>query len=148
MADQKMTETERQEFLAGLHVGVLGIERADGPPLLLPVWYSYEPGGDVEVLTSASSLKGRLAVAAGRASLCAQQEELPYKYVSVEGAVTIDELGVGLAPCRRTDGDPVPRRFDGARVRVGQRRIRRDPHPDHARSLVLGRLLEELTHRS
>ena len=93
MADQKMTETERQEFLAGLHVGVLGIERADGPPLLLPVWYSYEPGGDVEVLTSASSLKGRLAAAAGRASLCAQQEELPYKYVSVEGTLTIDELG-------------------------------------------------------
>ena len=93
MADQKMTETERQEFLAGLHVGVLGIERADGPPLLLPVWYSYEPGSDVEVLTSASSLKGRLAAAAGRASLCAQQEELPYKYVSVEGTVTIDELG-------------------------------------------------------
>ena len=93
MADQKMTETERQEFLAGVHVGVLGIERADGPPLLLPVWYSYEPGGDVEVLTSASSLKGRLAAAACRASLCAQQEELPYKYVSVEGTVTIDELG-------------------------------------------------------
>ncbi len=93
MADQKMTESERQEFLAGLHVGVLGIERADGPPLVLPVWYSYAPGGDVEVLTSASSLKGRLAAAAGRASLCAQQEELPYKYVTVEGSVEIDELG-------------------------------------------------------
>ena len=92
MADQKMTETERQEFLAALHVGVLGVERADGPPLLLPVWYSYVPGGDVVVLTSASSLKGRLAAAAGRASLCAQQEELPYKYVSVEGSVTIDAL--------------------------------------------------------
>ena len=93
MADQRMTESEREEFLAGLHVGVIGIERADGPPLVVPVWYSYEPGGDVEVLTSASSTKGRLAAAAGRASLCAQQEELPYKYVSVEGAVEIDELG-------------------------------------------------------
>jgi PPOX class probable F420-dependent enzyme len=92
MADQKMTETERQEFLAGLHVGVLGIERPDGPPLVLPVWYSYEPGGDVEVLTSGRSLKGRLAAAAGRASLCAQQEALPYKYVSVEGPVEIDDL--------------------------------------------------------
>jgi PPOX class probable F420-dependent enzyme len=92
MADQKMTESERQEFLAGLHVGVLGIERADGPPLVLPVWYSYEPGGDVIVLTSASSLKGRLVAAAGRASLCAQQEDLPYKYVSVEGPVTIEQL--------------------------------------------------------
>ncbi len=92
MADQKMTESERQEFLAGLHVGVLGIERPDGPPLVVPVWYSYEPGGDVEVLTSASSLKGRLAASAGRASLCVQQEDLPYKYVSVEGALEIVEL--------------------------------------------------------
>jgi PPOX class probable F420-dependent enzyme len=87
-----MTNSEREEFLAGLHVGVLGIERSDGPPLVVPVWYSYVPGGDVKVLTSASSLKGRLAASAGRASLCAQQEEPPYKYVSVEGAVEIVEL--------------------------------------------------------
>lgn len=92
MADQKMTESERQEFLAALHVGVLAIERPDGPPLAVPVWYSYEPGGDVEVLTSASSIKGRLAATAGRASLCAQQEELPYKYVTVEGSLEIVEL--------------------------------------------------------
>jgi PPOX class probable F420-dependent enzyme len=93
MADQRMTESEREEFLAGLHVGVLGIERADGPPLVLPVWYSYEPGGEVVVLTTGSSLKGRLVAAAGRASLCAQEEALPYKYVSVEGPVEIDDLG-------------------------------------------------------
>jgi PPOX class probable F420-dependent enzyme len=88
-----MTESERAEFLAGLHVGVLGVERADGPPLVLPDWYSYEPGGEVIVLTTGSSLKGRLVAAAGRASLCAQEEALPYKYVSVEGPVEIDELG-------------------------------------------------------
>jgi PPOX class probable F420-dependent enzyme len=93
MADQRMTETERQDFLAGLHVGVFGVERPDGPPLVVPVWYSYEPGGDVEVLTSATSLKGQLSAAAGRASLCAQQEELPYKYVTVEGPVEIEQLG-------------------------------------------------------
>ncbi len=92
MADQKMTESERQEFLAGLHVGVMAIERSDGPPLAVPVWYSYEVGGDVVVLTSASSIKGQLAAAAGRASLCAQQEELPYKYVSVDGSLEIVEL--------------------------------------------------------
>jgi PPOX class probable F420-dependent enzyme len=88
-----MTEAERQEFLAGLHVGVLALERSDGPPLAVPVWYSYTAGGDVEVLTSASSIKGRLAAAAGRGTLCAQQEELPYRYVSVEGPIEIDALG-------------------------------------------------------
>ena len=93
MVDQKMTESERQEFLAGLHVGVLGLERNDGPPLVVPVWYSYEPGGEVVVLTSAGSLKGRLAATAGRGSLCAQQEALPYKYVTVEGPIEIDTLG-------------------------------------------------------
>ena len=93
MADQRMAESERQEFLAGLHVGVLGLERSDGPPLVVPVWYSYEPGGDVVVLTSAGSVKGRLAAASERGSLCAQQEELPYKYVTVEGPIEIDHLG-------------------------------------------------------
>jgi PPOX class probable F420-dependent enzyme len=93
MADQRMTEAERQEFLAGLHVGILALERPDGPPLAVPVWYSYEPGGDVEVLTSASSIKGRLATAAGRGSLCAQQEELPYQYVTVEGPIEVESLG-------------------------------------------------------
>ena len=62
MADQKMTEAERQEFLAGLHVGMVGLERADGPPLVLPIWYAYEPGGDVEFVTGQASLKGRLAI--------------------------------------------------------------------------------------
>jgi len=132
MADQKMTESERQDFLAAVHVGVLGIERADGPPLLLPVWYSYEPGGDVEVLTSASSLKGRLAAAAGRASLCAQQEELPYKYVSVEGAVTIDELGADShgaveSMAIRYLGDEIGRAYAANSVVPDEIRIRITP---------------------
>ncbi len=93
MTDTKMSETEREEFLAGLHVGVLGVERADGAPLAVPVWYSYEPGGEVVVLTSRSSIKGTLLAAAGRASLVAQQEDPPYKYVSVEGPVELDDLG-------------------------------------------------------
>ena len=93
MGTQSMTVDEREAFLAGVHVGVLAIERADGPPLAVPVWYGYEPGGVVEVLTSASSLKGRLVATAGRASLCAQQEELPYRYVTVEGPVEVDLLG-------------------------------------------------------
>jgi len=116
MADQKMTESERQEFLAGLHVGVLGIERADGPPLVVPVWYSYEPGGDVVVLTSATSIKGRLAATAGRASLCAQQEELPYKYVSVEGSVSIEDLD---ADASRAATEPMAIRYLGEEMGRG-----------------------------
>ena len=92
MADLQMPDDERQQFLADLHVGVLGIERADGPPLVVPVWYDYNAGGDVEVYTGADSLKGRRAAAAARGSLCAQTESLPYKYVTVEGPVMLEPL--------------------------------------------------------
>jgi PPOX class probable F420-dependent enzyme len=91
MGDLAMTEDERQAFLADLHVGVLAVERVDGPPLAVPVWYRYAPGGDVEVSTERDSVKGRLLQAAGRASLCVQNEVLPYAYVSVEGPVSFDE---------------------------------------------------------
>ncbi len=87
-----MSESAREAFLADLHVGVLAVERPDGPPLNVPVWYAYEPGGAVEIVTSGGSVKGRLLAAAGRASMCAQQEDLPYKYVSVEGPVSIEEV--------------------------------------------------------
>ena len=86
-----MSEHERQEFLAGVHVGAISIDRADGPPLTVPIWYGYEPGGLVWIITGAESLKGRLFNAARRFSLCAQTEEPPfYKYVSDRGTRCVD----------------------------------------------------------
>ena len=104
-----MTEQERQEFLADVHVGVISIERADGPPLTVPIWYGYEPGGPVWIITEADSLKGRLLLAARRFSLCAQTEEPPfYRYVSVEGPI------VDVAPAElEADRRPLARRYFG-----------------------------------
>jgi nitroimidazol reductase NimA-like FMN-containing flavoprotein (pyridoxamine 5'-phosphate oxidase superfamily) len=86
-----MSVRDREEFLAAVHVGVVGVidPRAEGSsaPLLVPVWYGYEPGGDVIVQTGRDSVKARLIGAAGRFSLCAQDESAPYRYVSVEGPV-------------------------------------------------------------
>jgi len=87
---RKMTEQEREAFLAGDHVGVLSIARDDArPPLAIPVWYAYEPGGDVTFFTGTGARKVALARAAGVASLCVQQEQPPYKYVTVEGPITV-----------------------------------------------------------
>ena len=102
-----MTTTEREEFLAGLHVGILGIERVDGPPLTVPIWYIYEPGGELWFLTSPDSVKGRLLRRSMRFSLCAQSETLPYKYVSVEGAATISPADTEL------HGRPMAHRYLG-----------------------------------
>ncbi|AFU00857.1 pyridoxamine 5'-phosphate oxidase family protein [Nocardia brasiliensis] len=84
----KMTSDEREKFLAELHVGVIAIERADRAPLAVPIWYGYEPGGEVKIWTDNGSVKERLIRAAGRFSLTAQVEQPPYRYVTVEGTVT------------------------------------------------------------
>lgn len=84
-----MTIQEGATFLAQAHVGVLGVTGEGGcGPLMAPIWYHYEPGGEVTILTERNSRKARLIRRAGRFSLCAQQDQPPYKYVTVEGPVT------------------------------------------------------------
>ncbi len=82
-----MTETEKQEFLADLHVGVLSLNDNAKGPLTAPIWYDYEPGQELWFITGSNSLKGKLLEVGVRLSLVAQSEEPPYKYVSVEGPV-------------------------------------------------------------
>lgn len=84
----KMTTDEREAFLADLHVGVLSLNEPGRGPLTAPIWYSYEPGGEVVFVTGKNSRKGKLVDVGTRVSFCAQQEDPPYKYVSVEGPVT------------------------------------------------------------
>ena len=87
-----MSRAEREEFLAGVHVGVLSVASGDGRgPLAIPVWYTYQPGGTVNVSTGRSTRKARAIEAAGRCSLCAQDERPPYKYVTVEGPAVMAE---------------------------------------------------------
>jgi PPOX class probable F420-dependent enzyme len=82
------TETERQEFLADKHVGVLSVATADGrPPASVPIWYDYVPGGNIRINTGASRRKAKLIHRAGAVTLVVQREELPYQYVVVEGTV-------------------------------------------------------------
>ncbi len=87
-----MNHREREEFLAGLHVAVMSVAAQDGRgPLAVPVWYTYSPGGTVNVSTGRGTRKAAAVLAAGRFSLCAQDEQPPYKYVTVEGPVVIEE---------------------------------------------------------
>ena len=124
MSTVTMSRQEREEFLAGLHVGVMAVGRPDLPPLTVPIWYDYEPGGEVIILTSSKSLKGALLEEAGSFSLCAQTEKPPYSYVTVEGTVT------GSRPAdRETDTRPMARRYLGPRG--GDSYIDSTPHgPD------------------
>ena len=114
-----MSRQEREDFLAALHVGVLAIARPDGPPLITPMWYRYSPGGVVEFNTASTSEKAELLEQAGHASLCAQREELPYAYVTVEGPVDIGPADRADARRHRV---ALPGRQDGHRIRRRQSR--------------------------
>ena len=104
----KMTKPEREAFLADLHVGVISIADKDRGPLTAPIWYDYEPGGELWILTGRGSRKGQLLQQTGRFSLVAQTEAPPYKYVSVEGPITSIEK-----PDLERDERPMAHRYLG-----------------------------------
>lgn len=85
--DHRMSQQHRETFLAGVHVAVLSLNQPDRGPLSVPVWYWYEPGGNLWFETTPDSRKGRLLDIGTRVSLCVQDETPPYAYVSVEGRI-------------------------------------------------------------
>jgi Pyridoxamine 5'-phosphate oxidase len=115
-----MTAAEREEFLAGVHVGVLGAAVGTaGRTLAVPVWYSYQPGG---LLTGRRSRKAAAIRAADRFSVCAQDDSPPYRYVSVEGPVVSEEE---LDPAGRL---AMARRYLG--TAAGDRYVTGNPDPE------------------
>jgi PPOX class probable F420-dependent enzyme len=118
-----MSVSEREEFLAAARVGVLSASGGGGRTLAVPVWYSYQPGGLLTVLTGRRSRKAAAIRAAGRFGLCVQDATPPYRYVSVEGPVAAeDELDEAerLAMARRYLG-----------TAGGDRYIAGNPDPQH-----------------
>jgi nitroimidazol reductase NimA-like FMN-containing flavoprotein (pyridoxamine 5'-phosphate oxidase superfamily) len=111
MASVTMTKDERETFLADVHVGVIAIPEPGRGPLTVPIWYAYEPGGELWVLTDRTSRKGRLLAMQQRISLAAQTEAPPYKYVSVEGPV----VAIEPADVER-HGRPMARRYLGEQL--------------------------------
>jgi hypothetical protein len=82
-----MPEDERQAFLAGIHVGIFSLAQDSQAPLSLPAWYAFNPGEDLRILLPPRDPRTPLLKSLPRASLCAQDEMPPYRYVSVEGPV-------------------------------------------------------------
>jgi nitroimidazol reductase NimA-like FMN-containing flavoprotein (pyridoxamine 5'-phosphate oxidase superfamily) len=106
-----MTRQEREAFLADVHIAIISIGEAGRGPLAVPIWYGYEPGGEIWIVTDAQSRKGRLLADEKRFSLCVQTEEPPYKYVSVEGPIT----SMSVADLER-DLRPLAHRYLGAEL--------------------------------
>jgi len=53
-----LSREEREQFLAEPHIGALSVvERPDRAPLTVPIWYQYEPGGDLWIATEPGARK-------------------------------------------------------------------------------------------
>lgn len=84
-----LSREEREQFLAEPHVAALAVDAAQEgrAPLTVPIWYVYEPGGDLWIMTGRDSHKGRAIAAAGRFSMMVDRVAPTVRYVSVEGPV-------------------------------------------------------------
>jgi hypothetical protein len=84
-----LSREEREQMLAEPHIGALAVDAGDGrAPLTVPIWYGYEPGGEVWVMTGRDSRKAKLIERAGRFSLMVERIQPSVRYVSIEGPVT------------------------------------------------------------
>ncbi len=109
-----LSEHERQEFLAEPHVAALSVAAGpDRAPLVVPIWYQYEPGGDIWIMTGPHSRKGELIARAGRFSLMVDRLTPTIRYVSVEGPVTetvpatreqLVEISARYLPAEKVEG--------------------------------------------
>ncbi|MDQ0749250.1 hypothetical protein QF034_003481 [Streptomyces africanus] len=109
-----LTREEREQFLAEPHIAALAVDAGPGrAPLTVPIWYQYEPGGDIWIMTGLDSRKNQLISAAGRFSLMVDRLEPTVRYVSVEGPVVdtapatpdqLRELSARYLPADKVDG--------------------------------------------
>lgn len=88
-----MGREEWRRFVSeGMRTGTLATLRADGRPHVVPVWFLLD-GDEVVFNTGAETVKGRNLRRDPRASLCVQDERLPYSFVMIEGtARLVDDL--------------------------------------------------------
>lgn len=109
-----LTREEREQFLAEPHIAALAVDAGAGrAPLTVPIWYQYEPGSDIWIMTGRDSRKNELIGAAGRFSLMVDRVEPTIRYVSVEGPVVdtapatleqLREISARYLPADKVDG--------------------------------------------
>jgi len=69
------------------HTAKLAIVRADGSPLVAPIWIARD-GEQVVFMTSADTIKGKAILRDGRVSLCLDNETPPFDFVTISGTTT------------------------------------------------------------
>jgi PPOX class probable F420-dependent enzyme len=85
-----MDVTDREAFLREPRTAVLATVMRDGRAHAVPVWFVYE-GGVFRIITGRGSAKHRNADRSGRASICVDERDSRFRYVTAEGPVAVED---------------------------------------------------------
>ena len=86
-----MSRAEWLAFLdAPVRPAILATTRADGRPHVAPVWYALD-GETLVWNTGADTLKGRNIRRDARVSLCVQDDQPPFSFVTVSGVAEVSD---------------------------------------------------------
>ncbi len=89
----RMTDEERDRFLAKPRYGILNLLRADGSPIAVPVWFDWT-GEAVRIFSNVISPKLKRLQADPRASLLVVNQIAEHEaWVAFDGVVSIHEDG-------------------------------------------------------
>jgi PPOX class probable F420-dependent enzyme len=89
---RRLSDEERDRFLADPTVGVLATRRSDGRPLLSPVWFDWREGRFWFVI-GRDDVKHRHLTADPRISVCIFGQVPPYLGVEAWGQAVVVETG-------------------------------------------------------
>jgi len=81
---------DRDAFLQQPRTAVIATAGRDGRIHAVPVWYSWD-GSVFRIITERDSVKHRNAVRAGRATLCVDERDGRFRYITAEGPVTVQD---------------------------------------------------------
>lgn len=85
-----MDAAERERFLGEPRTAVFATVSRDGRAHAVPVWFLYADGG-FRIITARGSVKHRNAARTGRASLCVDERDGRFRYVTGEGPVVVED---------------------------------------------------------
>ncbi|MGW3559955.1 PPOX class F420-dependent oxidoreductase [Streptomyces sp. NPDC000963] len=87
----RMTDDQWRAFVsAGTRTGKLATVRDDGSPHVVPIWFVLD-GDDFVFNTGKTTVKGRNLARDGRVSLCVDDEDPPFSFVSLFGRAELSE---------------------------------------------------------
>ncbi len=103
---RRMVRSEWERFLAGRRVAVLATVGPQGQAVLTPIWYLYRDGL-LYMRTGRDSVKAANVRRDQRVTVCVQDEQPPYRSVTVYGRASIGPEDEALGP-------EIARRYLGA----------------------------------